>query len=60
MDETRTQLDEKAPKNEERGAAERQAEGINPADGPGPYGNPEIDRDKLAKVEDEIERAGPK
>ena len=41
-------------------AAKRQAEGINPADGPGPYGNPEIDRDKLEKVEDEIDRAGPK
>ncbi|MBA2240205.1 MAG: hypothetical protein H0W09_03015 [Solirubrobacterales bacterium] len=39
-------------------AARRQDEGINPADGPGPYGNPEIDRDKLEKTEDEIGRTG--
>ncbi|UJA20889.1 hypothetical protein HJD18_12155 [Thermoleophilia bacterium SCSIO 60948] len=51
----RTETDEPADPD----AAAKQAEGINPADGPGPYGNPDVDTEKLEKVEDEIDSVGP-
>lgn len=40
-------------------AAARQDEGINPADGPGPYGNPDVDQERLEKAENEIDSVGP-
>lgn len=47
-------------KDEGAGPAEKQAgdHEVNPADGPGPRGNPETDEERVSRSREDLERGG--